>query len=281
MDVVDLRQGLGTDPGPQKVQNFCRVPFPGENLFPGFFQGLVEDGRFGPFRFGQVDVAGAFCQTVRDGAADDLNRNGQVLDQAADDRQLLGVFFTKVGPVGPGQQEEFGADRGHAPKMNRARPAAKLCADPFHGHIGAVAGGVHDLRCRCENGSGTLFGGQGHIPRQVLGIGVQVFSGAELGGVDKNADQGPVIVCRSPFDQAQMAFVQIAHGRHQADAAPGPAPILDEGAQVFKGAHHRNGKLIHTSSPFWNSLTAASTSEASMVKISDSFGKVRSLTAVA
>ena len=56
------------------------------------------------------------------------------------------------------------------------------------------------------------------------GIFVEVFVGAELGRVDEDTDDDAPILAARAGDQAVVARMQRAHGRHHADIVPGVPP---------------------------------------------------------
>ena len=71
-------------------------------------QGAVEDGGLGAVVRGEVAVARGAGQAVGfagDGRRDDFDREEEVADHAADDGELLGVFFAEDGDVRLRQEE--------------------------------------------------------------------------------------------------------------------------------------------------------------------------------
>ena len=69
---------------------------------------------------------------------------------------------------------------------------------------------------------------------------------AELGRVDEDRDHGPVAAGQGLAHQRQMAVVQGAHGRHEADREPGGAPGADLRPQLGHAAG--DGGLAHSGS---------------------------------
>lgn len=52
---------------------------------------------------------------------------------------------------------------------------------------------------------------------KIPGIGLKVFPCAKLGGVDKNADHGNIVISGRTQNQGFVAVVQKAHGRYKPD----------------------------------------------------------------
>ncbi len=82
-----------------------------------------------------------------------------------------------------------------------------------------------------------LIGGEG------ARVFVEVFAGAELQRVDENTRDDEIDSLRSLGDQCDVAAVQVAHGRHEADALAFTARASDGGTQFaygFDGVHAEN-----------------------------------------
>ncbi len=145
----------------------------------------------------------------------------QIFDETAYDADLLCVFLAKESFIGAGQVDQFRYDRRYAAEVDGSRGAAEfVCEIAFDSHIGAVAFGIHLGRFRMEDGIDAdgfhflfVFG-------KAAGIFLIVFVRAELGRVDEDGSDDDIAFGASRAHQGQMAFMQGAHGRYEAD---GPA----------------------------------------------------------
>ncbi len=66
----------------------------------------------------------------------------------------------------------------------------------------------------------------------------EILARPELQRVDKNADHQPVSLCPGLPDQVQVTFVQVTHGRHQADRMPLAFPLGDLALQRRDGINN-------------------------------------------
>ncbi|MCY1420916.1 hypothetical protein D9M71_365530 [compost metagenome] len=157
--------------------------------------------------------------------------------QRANHRQLLEVLLTEHGQVWLDHIEQLADHRRHAFEMARAagtaKPVGKLRdTDPgLPGH--AVRVHLLDGRGEQQVAAGLeqflLVGGEGS---RVL---VEVFAGAELQRVDEDAGDNEIDPLRGFGHQRGMAAVQVAHGRHEADAFAFTARPRHGGAQFADG----------------------------------------------
>ena len=113
----------------------------------------------------------------------------------------------------------------------------------------------------------------------VAGVGVQVLGGAELGGVDEEADDDDVALGSRGAHQRQVPVVEVAHRR---DQPVGARQLAEGGARLGDGRDD-----LHTGTSRWSearyarfSSTSARTA-ASIEKLSFAVGKVRSRTSSA
>ncbi|MNZ90484.1 hypothetical protein D3C78_1094480 [compost metagenome] len=133
--------------------------------------------------------------------------------------------------------EQLGHHRGHAVEVAGAAGAAQAFGnardadDGLPGH----AVGVHFLDGRGEQQLAAgleeffLVGGEG------ARIAVEVLAGAELQRVDEDAGDDEIGALGGFGHQRGMAGMQIAHGRHQADAFAFATGVGDGGAQFADG----------------------------------------------
>jgi hypothetical protein len=157
----------------------------------------------------------------------------QVAGERAHDGELLGVLLAEDGDVGAHEAEERGDHRRHA--LEVAGPAVALEAgrralDP-HSRRGAgrVDGG--DLGQEDEIAAGR--GEARRIALLVARIALEVGRVVELRRVDENRDDDARSVLPRQLDQRQVAVVERAHGRHEADPFAGGAPLADGVPQLL------------------------------------------------
>jgi hypothetical protein len=195
----------------------------------------------------QVDVAARQRQAVAlaDRGPDlDAHRQVQVGDQAADDQGLLGVLLPEVGDIGPDHVQQLRDDGGDALEVRGAAVLAlERRGQPGDVHRGRRAGRVDLVGRRREQEVGSGRGGQRRVARLVARIGGEVGGLVELGRVDEEGDDHDLGLRARGADEADVAVVQRAHRRHEADRARGAARVAQRGAQVGDGAdgQHRAG----------------------------------------
>ncbi|KAI9163818.1 Glycerol-3-phosphate acyltransferase [Paramyrothecium foliicola] len=205
-------------------------------------EGAVEDGGDAAPARAEVDVAGAEGDAVvvaAGGADDDVGGQYEVLDHAADDDGLLHVLLAEVDTLGLDNVEELHADGGDAAEEGGPARALEDLPHRRHGHERALAvdllageaGRVHLGGGRREDGGdaaqvlpviGQLAvqpGQHGRVGVPGDGIGAEILAGAELGRVDVYAHDDVVVLAGGGPDQREVALVQRAHGRHEADGA--------------------------------------------------------------
>ena len=81
---------------------------------------------------------------------------------------------------------------------------------------GGRPGRVHLLHRGVKDQMAAVVFQQGPVPGKVPGIGRQILSGAELGGIDKHRSHHPVTPAGSLLHQTHVALVKVSHGGHQA-----------------------------------------------------------------
>jgi len=80
------------------------------------------------------------------------------------------------------------------------------------------------------------------VPREVARIGGEILAGGELQRVHEDAHDDDVGLAARRLDEREVAFVQIAHRRDEADALPGgprPGDRRTHGGQVRHLAHQK------------------------------------------
>ena len=155
-----------------------------------------------------------------------------VAHEAADDAELLGVFFAEDGDVGLDDLEEFGDDGADAVEVAGAGGSAEGLGEGGFGDADAGVGGVHFGGGGVEDDVYAFGDAAGAVGGEGAGVGGVVFVGAELGGVDEDGDDDDVGVFFGEADEGEVAFVEVAHGGDEADAFAGRAPGLGGGVHV-------------------------------------------------
>ena len=163
---------------------------------------------------------------------DDLQREVQVADHALDDGGLLPVLRAEHRDVGQDDVEELGNDSSHAAKVSRTRTtfhlARQLFLDDPRAEPIAVAGRIHLGIGRDENDvHARLTAEQGVLP-QVARVFAEIFLRPELRRIDVDThDDAALRPDELPraADEAEVAFVQIAHRRDKADAPAFALPL--------------------------------------------------------
>ena len=92
---------------------------------------------------------------------------------------------------------------------------------------------VHGLERGDEQAIHAPLGGEGPVAGQVARVVREVFFGAELQRVDEDAQDDAVGALLGAVDQAQVPFVQRAHGGHEAEAVAAGALGARPGAHVL------------------------------------------------
>ena len=170
--VVDACLRVGLDPGSGRLDNSLGVGFPSGCHFPGSVQGLNQAQGCGSLVLGQIGVSGTHGKAVgftERGAAQYLNGKVQIPDQAADDGQLLEIFFAENRHVGVREIEELGDHGGHPPEVNRPGLAAEVSGKRFKVNVGLesvrvdLLGGGGEYHCR------AFVPALGEVPLEVSG----------------------------------------------------------------------------------------------------------------
>ncbi|EVT88823.1 hypothetical protein Z046_26780 [Pseudomonas aeruginosa VRFPA09] len=169
--------------------------------------------------------------------AEDLHRQVEVADQLADHRQLLEILFAEQREVRLDHVQQL-ADHGrHAFEMAGTTGAAKAFGDAGNMDAGLPvhAVGVHFLDGRGEQQVAAGFEQAFLVGCEGSRVFVEVFAGAELQRVDEDADDHEVGAFAGFLYQRGMAGVEVAHGRHEADALAFAAGARHRGAQFTDG----------------------------------------------
>ena len=169
----------------------------------------------------EINVAGGAGEAVlfADGRdADDAGRDVEVAGHAADDSQLLEVFFAKVGALWADHAEELCDDRCDAGEVARAEATAEFGGEVVDGDRGGMAVGVDLCHGGHEEEVDAMGRALGCVALGVAGVDLKVFVGSELGRVDEDGGDDEVVLVAGVIEQGGVAAVEVAHGRYESDA---------------------------------------------------------------
>ena len=137
-----------------------------------------------------------------------------------DDPELLVILEPEIGVV----RADDGKELGHHGCDPVEVPGPGFSAQPL-GDLRDVDGGdrsfrVHLLGSGGEQDIGTDLAAQDRVLFEVPGVGFEILAGSELGRVDEDAHHQGVVVLAGFPHQAEVTFVEVAHGGHETDAVP-------------------------------------------------------------
>ena len=197
---------------------------------------------------GEIAIARTHGEPGRfahDRAADDFDGKIQIDDRAPDDGELLAVFLAEVGALGANEVKKLGDDGDNALEEDGARSPAKNVRHRSRGnHLGErFATAVHFLGGGGENSFHTRFLAKFQISLERSRIGVQVFAGGKLQGVDKNTRDNQIVFRHSLLNEAQVAGVQRAHRGNESNLFA-LATLFQIGAQVGNCLQQTHSPLV-------------------------------------
>ncbi len=99
--------------------------------------------------------------------------------------------------------------------------------------LGGKALGVDDLDRRRVDEVDAGLGGEAQIALLVARVAVEILFGAELGGVDEEAHDDEVTLGAGGAQQREVALVQEAHRRDQADRLPSRRAGAKRGSKLI------------------------------------------------
>jgi len=120
-----------------------------------------------------------------------------------------------------GDMEQLGNHCGNAVKMSGPRQTAEMPGEvgDLNPRLRTVR--IHFLNRRQKHHIHTHVPGLLKIAFRISWVLFKVLAGAELGGVDENADYQRIGMSSAHPHQFQMTFVQKSHGRDQSDCTSG------------------------------------------------------------
>ena len=219
-----------------------------ERLLLGGGQGARDGDGAGAVGGLEVDVAAAHRQAVLLAHGRhhlDPQREVEVAHHPLDHRRLLGVLLAEVGDVGADDVEELGDDRGDAAEV--AGAAALGVAVEDRGEVagdldrGGGAVGVDLGDVGGEDEVDARLAGQAQVALLVARVAVEVLVRAELGRVDEEAHHDDVALGAGGAQQRDVALVEEAHRRDEADRAAFAPGRGQGGAQLIDPAHDAGG----------------------------------------
>ena len=148
---------------------------------------------------------------------DDADRDVQVADHAADHRELLEVLAAEDGEVRLRRVEEHGDDGGDAAEMARSKFTAELGRDAFDVDPGRSTVRVEVGGGRREDQAGARGCAAAAVVLERPRVFGEILIRSELGRVDEDGDHDEGRFFLGPTDQAEVAFMEAAHRRHEAD----------------------------------------------------------------
>ena len=180
----------------------------------------VDVGGHGASLGAEAHIAAAEGEAVvgtHNGAGNQFDGVFDLLQEVADDGNLLEVLFAEIGAVGLRQVEEAAHHHCHAREMARAAGSFHHLLDGAE-VIDRIDGfGIHLL-------DGGDEGDVGFCGCELLAVGLhragvfgEVFLVIELYGVDKDADDHEVVFLAGTGDQGEVPLVERAHSGYEAD----------------------------------------------------------------
>ncbi len=199
-------------------------------------QRAVQLGRLGALFVRQVRIARRQRQAVLGAhrlGGDDVDRQRELVGHAAHDHQLLVVLLAEHRHARLHAREQLHHHRAHALEEAGAEFAFEDVAQVVR-RLDAVflRLGVHVALGGREQHVDAFLLQLLDVCLQRARVFVEVFVGAELQPVDEDRRDHRVAVLARQAHQAQVALMQVAHGRHEGDAvlaAQLVAQFLDRG----------------------------------------------------
>jgi hypothetical protein len=207
----------------------------------------VHDQRLGAFLGAHVAVARRHREPVglaHRRHAHDLERHGEVAHHALDDLELLVVLFAEVGAVGHRHQQELTHHRGDPLEMAGPQRTAQSVGDARDGHSRELLTGIHLVLGRREDDAALRGAQLVEVALLVARIGGEILLRAELRRIDEDARHRNVAAIERALHQADMAFMQRAHRRHQPDGAARLPEAGDGTAQVRHRADDEKARVF-------------------------------------
>ena len=117
--------------------------------------------------------------------------------------------------------------------MHWPRKAAQPTREVGNLHPCAVVGVIHNPRVGHEQHVGSLAAGNLCITLGISGVGIQIFAGPKLGGIDKKAHHQALCLGAGIGHKVFVPLMVIAHGGNQSYVVSGFMPGLALRRQFF------------------------------------------------
>ncbi len=196
----------------------------------------VQPGGAGAIVGRQIPVAAAERHAIglahrghADHAIDMRTQEVEIARHAADDRQLLPVFFAKQRQIGPNLVEQFQHHRRHAIEMAGAAHSAQHAVQPGHGNFRGKTLRIHFAHGRRPQQIDAGFAQQRAVLHQLARIGVEILVRAELQRIDEDRHRHAIGHATRLAHQHEVPVVQRAHRRHQRQ---GFSPAFERGQRA-------------------------------------------------
>jgi hypothetical protein len=161
---------------------------------------------------------------------DDLDSKTHVPRHAPDDLQLLEILAAEYGDMRLNDIEKFRHHRGHSLEMAQAKRAAQRRAQVLDLDVSLMTLRVHLRHGRMKQNVDAGLFEQLPVAAKIARIGRKILPRRELRWVDEDRYDKAVAVLFSSPHQAQVAFMQKAHGWNKSDPPAltplGVAPTL-------------------------------------------------------
>ena len=158
-------------------------------------------------------------------AGDDLDRQVELQDHSAHDLQLLAVLFPEYRDIGLDEIEQLQDDRAHAVEETGSECAVELVGDQRRLHTVGLGRRIHVVLVRREQDVDALALETCAVRVEAPRVAVEILVRTELQPIDEDARDDAVAVTARDAHQRQVALVEIAHRRHECDAAGAGEPL--------------------------------------------------------
>jgi len=171
----------------------------------------------------------------------DGDGDGEVADHAADDGELLVVFFAEDGVVGLEEVEEFEDDGADAIEVTGASGSAETFAEEGFGDGDGVVGSVEVVGGGGEEGIDAFGFGDGDVCIPGARVGGEVGGAVELKWVDEETEEDGAVGADEAAGFAKEGDVPGMEGTHGGDERGGFRPGGAEGREGGGGLDELHG----------------------------------------
>src|SRR5688500_1753168 len=165
-------------------------------------------------------------------ADDEVQVHEQVAHHAAHDHHLLRVSLPQVQPRRADEVDELQHHGRQTVEMARPRCALELPRQALDGDAGRVVRRVERAHVGKERDIGLRMVEQRQVPHVVADAAATLVQVAEGVWIDEAGDDDAAVLVSRATDQGELAVVEHAHGRHEADAVADDSPFADGVTQL-------------------------------------------------